>query len=473
MNVLIEIGADVNFGEGGETPLCIAVKAKNKKMVESLLEHDIANVNVREALKLSWELKLDAIVGVLLEHIAVDRSRDSANLSGLELTTLKPLWILPSLGVKTLPEPLHYRHHRRQQSLGHVKDFLIRRKSVACTESPFVSEMDASLVQSSKKDSRRKSVDLSSLKYGSEVGLGDEEVDFVKQSKSIGHGPTPMSTPLLSVSGLSPIAASPQKPHTSLSVFNYGEDSGVDSSVTVQPPDLSDASLGNKFGTFRDTFRRQRNATISGASTLPHSTLAQYTRDKKEEESLNEGSSVHTSADTLSPAQLFKKLRNHKKIDKHLTDSLSFSASGDSPIPVMYYPYQQEDGCPTPLSPCSPRSEGTMSPPNSSTSLLQISPMSGSGGSPMRGSPMSSGGDEVDYGGFKSIPEESSLTANQSTHLIKMLDLSSNQLCNFNDLCSSSVYGGEFVFKQMKEVASLDLKQNRLSELMEPMMKVK
>lgn len=469
MNVLIEIGADVNFGEGGETPLCIAVKTKNKKMVESLLEHDIANVNVREALKLSWELKLDAFAGVLLEHIAVDRSRDSVNLSGLELTTLKPLWILPSLGMKTLPEPLHHRRHRKQRSLGHVKDFLVRRKSIACIENPFESEMDASLVKSSVKDSRRKSVDLSSLKYGSEVGLGDEDVDSgvlrfgrtVKQSKSAGP-PTPLSTPLHSVSGLSPIVASPmlaQKAHTSMSVFSYGEDSGVDSSVTVQLPNLSDASLGNKFGTFRDTFRRQRHATVSGASTLPHSTLAQYTLDKKEEENLKEVSSIHT---TLSPAQLFRKLRNHRKVDKHLTDSLSFS--GDSPIPVMYYPYQQEDRGPTPLSPtdsCSPRSEGSsiaMSPSHN-TCLFQSSPM------------RSAGGDDVDFGGFEAIPEESSFTANQSTHLIKMLDLSSNQLCNFNDLYSS-VFGGEFVFKQMKEVASLDLKQNKLSELMEPMMKV-
>ena len=458
MNVLIEIGADVNFGEGGETSLCIAVKSRNKKMVESLLEHDITNVNVREALKVSWELKLDAIAGVLLEHIAVDRSRDSVNLSGLELTTLKPLWILPSLGVKTLPEPLHHRPHRKHQSLGHVKDFLVRRKSsTAFIESPFVSEMDASLVESSVKDSRRKSVDLSSFKYGSEVVLSDEDVDFgdervVKQSKSAGH-PTPLSTPLQSGSGLSPIVASPNS-HAAINVFTYGEDSGVDSSVTVQHPNISDASLnlGNKLGTFRDTFSRQRTATISGASTLPHSTLAQYTLDKKEEEGLNEGSTIHTSADTLSPAQLFRKLRNHKRIDKHLTDSLSFS--GDSAIPVMYYPYQQEERCHTPLSPpdsCSPRSEAT-SPPN----IFQ------------RGAV---GGDEVDFGGFESIPENLPFTANQGTHLIKMLDLSSNQLCNFNDLYSS-VFGGEFVFRRMKEITSLDLKQNKLSELMEPMMKV-
>ena len=70
VNVLIEIGADINTGENGESPLCIAVQSRNSKMVECLLEHNVTNVNVREALKLSWELQLDFITGLLLERIA-------------------------------------------------------------------------------------------------------------------------------------------------------------------------------------------------------------------------------------------------------------------------------------------------------------------------------------------------------------------------------------------------------------------
>ena len=179
MSVLIEIGGNVNAGESGETPLCVAIRSSSHshrlRMVESLLQHEITNVNVREALKISRELKLDSVTGLLLEHISVDRSRESVNLSGLDLPMLKPLWILPSLGVKTVLEGKSHRRHRKQRSLGHVKDVIIRRKSVATID--FNADIES---VDSKRDSRKLSVDFSALKYVSDMdGASEvEEIDF-------------------------------------------------------------------------------------------------------------------------------------------------------------------------------------------------------------------------------------------------------------------------------------------------------
>ncbi len=96
VKVLIEIGADVNYDVKTSTPICLAVKSKNKLMVEFLLQNGVNNVH--QALATSREMNLDEITGLLLEHIGLDRNGEVVNLSGLELETIKPTWILPSLG---------------------------------------------------------------------------------------------------------------------------------------------------------------------------------------------------------------------------------------------------------------------------------------------------------------------------------------------------------------------------------------
>ena len=96
VKVLVEIGADVNHGEESDTPICVAVHSKNIEMVEFLLQNGVNNVH--KALALSREMKLDEITGLLLKHIGLDRNGDVVNLSGLELETVKPAWVLPSLG---------------------------------------------------------------------------------------------------------------------------------------------------------------------------------------------------------------------------------------------------------------------------------------------------------------------------------------------------------------------------------------
>lgn len=143
----MDIGADVNVGaergsEGSEgdpgrvgeqeedgreqTPICLAVHSRMKTMVELLL--DLGVTNVHSALKISRRLELDDITGILLKSIGLDRNGDSVNLSGLKLCSIKPQWILPSLGVN---ETLH-RDRFHQLSFDRIKDMLMRRKSIGC-----------------------------------------------------------------------------------------------------------------------------------------------------------------------------------------------------------------------------------------------------------------------------------------------------------------------------------------------------
>jgi hypothetical protein len=625
----VDLGADVNNGENRDNPLCIAVQSKNKRMVECLLEHNISNVNVREALKLSWELEEDFIAGLLLENIAMERSRDSVNLSGLELDTLKPLWILPSLGVKTLPENPghHHRRHSRQHSLGRVKEILSdRRKSVA-SANPFEMEHVAYLMTDKR---RRLSVDRTCLKYVSDAETVSEvdEVDFgstgaIRQSlkeiqednANVGTAPLSQdhegeghegeghegeghegeglqkvndplpnslhaedeslkepqevnvtgqpeedlrgeasrkasdpllnslhaedkaqgvgqdlrgeasrkaSDPLLNSLHAEDKAQGVGQPaedlrgEASWKASDHAEDSGVETLQTVY------RRTSNESGSLSESFTERQGSgstiarihrTVSGAATLPHCTLDQYNDELKSSDS----STISTSRTvqsvgnhTLSPAQLITKYRRPRKSTKHpfsesIISSLSFQS--DSPIPVMYYQLgdlhessltdssepvfspSPTSFSPNPISPSfslspGPTSPGpsaftpdpALSPETASSSGLTFSPASTSytNTTPNAStSYLSSSHDQLSSSPGSSVRDEVDFSPDKSkSHLIKMLDLSSNRLCNFHDLCAQK-YGGDFVFRHLREVSSFDLKQNKLTELVMPMMKVR
>lgn len=129
MNVLIELGADVNAGEESEVPICLAIQSGNKEMVELLLDKGVANI--QKALDLAREKCQDEIIGLLLAHIALEKSSEVVNLSGLELDRIKPTWILPSLGMYYSPPKRRFSGHRRNRSLGQMKELImLRRRSV-------------------------------------------------------------------------------------------------------------------------------------------------------------------------------------------------------------------------------------------------------------------------------------------------------------------------------------------------------
>ena len=129
VNVLIDLGADVNAGEESEVPICLAIQSGNKEMVELVLNKGAANI--QKALDLAREKRQDEIIGLLLAHIALEKSSEIVNLSGLELDRIKPTWILPSLGMYYSPPKRRFSGHRRNRSLGQMKELImLRRRSV-------------------------------------------------------------------------------------------------------------------------------------------------------------------------------------------------------------------------------------------------------------------------------------------------------------------------------------------------------
>ena len=126
---MIELGADVNAGDEAEVPICLAVQSGKKDMVELLLQKGASNT--QKALDLAREKRFDEIIGLLLAHIALEKSSEVVNLSGLELNRIQPTWILPSLGIFYSPPKRRISGHRRNRSLGQMKEILMmRRKSV-------------------------------------------------------------------------------------------------------------------------------------------------------------------------------------------------------------------------------------------------------------------------------------------------------------------------------------------------------
>ena len=123
---MIELGADVNAGEEAELPICLAVLSGKKEMVELLLSKGATNP--QKALELAREKKLDEIIGLLLAHIALEKSSEVVNMGGLELDRIKPTWILPSLGIYYSPPKRRVSGHRRNRSLGQMKELILQRR---------------------------------------------------------------------------------------------------------------------------------------------------------------------------------------------------------------------------------------------------------------------------------------------------------------------------------------------------------
>ena len=79
---------------------------------------------------------------------------------------------------------------------------------------------------------------------------------------------------------------------------------------------------------------------------------------------------------------------------------------------------------------------------------------------------LGSGRDEVDFG-YEAIPEDQP-TVEASSRLVKVLDLSSNQISSLSEL----VEKGDTVLWRLRGLERLDLKQNNLCQLPANMMKV-
>lgn len=128
IKLLIHIGADVNLShqqDSSDSPIYQAVLTRQKDVVECLLDIKITNQNLlKDALVLARELNLDQIVGLLLKTLGLDTERRVLNLGGLNLQEIKPAWIHPALGLKSVAQ----NGHRRHRSLEYVIDGLKHRQ---------------------------------------------------------------------------------------------------------------------------------------------------------------------------------------------------------------------------------------------------------------------------------------------------------------------------------------------------------
>ncbi|XP_071805537.1 leucine-rich repeat serine/threonine-protein kinase 2-like isoform X2 [Asterias amurensis] len=101
VDVLLQLSANVNVGQGKETPLCMAVQRGNTDMVKLLLKQGVSDINT--ALRVSLDLKHNIITGLLLQNMGHDKEAGVVTWSGLRLTTLQPLWFYPTFLGQTSP----------------------------------------------------------------------------------------------------------------------------------------------------------------------------------------------------------------------------------------------------------------------------------------------------------------------------------------------------------------------------------
>ena len=92
---LIKKGADVNVGDGVNSPLCSACMNGKEDVVKFLLTQGITDI--QSALKLSLDMGHGNIVGLLLQYLSHDKEAGIIALSNLNLGDLQPEWISPSL----------------------------------------------------------------------------------------------------------------------------------------------------------------------------------------------------------------------------------------------------------------------------------------------------------------------------------------------------------------------------------------
>ena len=128
--MLIDIGADVNYSEEedlSDSPIYQSVVTKDRDIVECLLERNITNRNqIKAAFSLARVFQLDEIIGLLLKKLGLDKQRKHLNWGGFDLVEIKPRWIYPSLGIKDTQK----RGHQRHKSLEHVADMINRREPI-------------------------------------------------------------------------------------------------------------------------------------------------------------------------------------------------------------------------------------------------------------------------------------------------------------------------------------------------------
>ena len=449
-------------------------------MVEYLLGHGISSANIKAALTISWANDQDDITGLLLEHIAVGRSRDLVTLSGLELTTLKPLWILPSLGVKLKVDTSTKRQHKMEGSLGHVKLNLLNRKSASelvVVDTDSVTPLRYTYNSHTAGCCRKAVVDITALKYLSDkdktVGLDEHDGRSVSPA-SLNHS----CAKQLERSALQKLKFNDSGLHRSGTTTNLI----VSNRAGISSPMLCEVNTSVMSWT---SFHRRAQGAISGAKSLPRCQLDRYATDNTDGISAYNLSDSNNLGDfSLSPAQLRRQVRRVRdKGRAGIKKKNSFIGSlSDLSLPVHI---GQRSHSNVSVNNCTStdvlQQSGTSvvganiscaDEADTSESSVLMTPSSLPCGPSRLLLPKSNPNHLASEAEAKPLSEqEKAVSDHRINNLIKVFDLSSNQLKNFFDLMELP-YGGEFLFKLLRCVRRLDVKQNQLADLPMDMMKV-
>ncbi len=112
-----------------DSPIYQAVLSKDREIVEYLLSRNSNNRrHLKHALSLARAFELNDVVGLILKSLGLDRQRRFLNFGGLDLVEIKPSWIYPSLGLRYNTNSLH--RHRRHKSLEYVTVLINKRNSI-------------------------------------------------------------------------------------------------------------------------------------------------------------------------------------------------------------------------------------------------------------------------------------------------------------------------------------------------------
>ncbi|KAJ8046650.1 Leucine-rich repeat serine/threonine-protein kinase 2 [Holothuria leucospilota] len=99
VEVLLQLGADVNSGCGRESPLCFACENDNVKMTMLILQQNVSDMQT--ALKYCLELEFHHLVGILLKYIGYDQEGGNVIWSSLSLGELHARWFYPTFTKET------------------------------------------------------------------------------------------------------------------------------------------------------------------------------------------------------------------------------------------------------------------------------------------------------------------------------------------------------------------------------------
>ena len=100
-------------------------------VVRAVLESRLTNRTLlKDAFILAKRKNLDSIIGLLLKALGLDKDKCILNIGGMDLHVIKPSWIYPSLGIRATGRS---RGHRRENSLDYVLSGLMRRSSTGAS----------------------------------------------------------------------------------------------------------------------------------------------------------------------------------------------------------------------------------------------------------------------------------------------------------------------------------------------------